>query len=67
MLQVITCKCGKDYAAAVIPHNQSGDFLKAIARAAKLGHSISEKPLDGFVFQKCTCKKTKKAAPTEQL
>jgi hypothetical protein len=64
MLQVITCKCGMDYAAAMIPHNQSADFQKAIAQAAKKGHSISEKALDGFAFQKCICKKlkTKKAA-----
>jgi hypothetical protein len=59
MLQVITCKCGMDYAAAVIPHNQDADFQKAIARGAKLGHTICEKPLDGFVFQKCLCKKVK--------
>jgi hypothetical protein len=51
-----------DYAAAVIPHNQDADFKKAIARGAKLGHTIGEKQMDGFVFQKCICKKTKKAS-----
>lgn len=64
MLQVITCKCGMDYAAAVIPHNHGKEFQKALAQAAKKGHSISEKPLDGFAFQKCICRKLKtKKAP----
>jgi hypothetical protein len=49
-----------DYAAAVIPHNQDADFQKAIARGAKLGHTIGEKPSNDFAFQKCLCKKLEK-------
>jgi hypothetical protein len=56
-LTVISCKCGAHYAAGVMPVSEM--FRKETLAAAKKGHTVSEMPLNDFVFGKCQCRKQK--------
>ncbi len=61
--EVVTCPCGKIFAAAVQPYNQDTKWKAGLIKYQKAGCTVSLVSTKGVTVEKCTCPNMKPKKP----